>query len=39
MKAHWTLRDYEEMRLRALKFEEEDLLLIRSGLDFREGRK
>ena len=39
MKAHWTLRDYEEMRLRPLKFEEEDLLLIRSGLDFREGRK
>ena len=39
MKARWTPRDYEEMSRRPLKFTEEDLLLIRKGLDFREGRK
>jgi hypothetical protein len=39
MKAHWTPRDYEDMSCRTLKFTEEDLFLIRQGLDFREGRK
>ena len=39
MKAHWTPRDYEDMSCRTLKFTEEDLFLIRKGLDFREGRK
>jgi len=39
MKARWTSRDYEDMRHQPLKFAEEDLFLIRTGLDFREGRK
>lgn len=39
MKARWTPRDYEDMSRRPLKLAEEDLLLIRKGLDFREGRK
>jgi hypothetical protein len=39
MKARWTPRDYEEMSRRPLKFTEEDLILIRRGLDFREGGK
>jgi hypothetical protein len=32
MKAHWTLQDYQEMRMKPLSFTEEDVQLIRFGV-------
>jgi hypothetical protein len=39
MKAKWTSKDYVEMRRRALQFTDEDVILIRHGLDSLERRK
>ena len=39
MKARWTPSDYTEMRRGPLRFTQEDLLLIRRGVDARERRK
>jgi hypothetical protein len=39
MKARWTQRDYEDMSRQPLKLADDDLFLIRRGLDFRESRK
>ena len=35
MKARWEARDYVEMRGNTLEFTEDDIVLIRSGLDDR----
>jgi hypothetical protein len=38
MKAHWSGYDYAAMMVRPLPFTEADLVLIRTGLQAREGR-